>query len=334
MLKRLLAAAAIALAATPALADEVNVYTTRQPYLIQPIFDDFTKETGIKVNVLYAASGLIERLKAEGDRSPADLFLTADISNLQAAADAGLVQQHHSKTVDTVVPEALRDPKGEWFALTTRARVVFAAKGRVDPTQIKTYDDLADPKWKGRICIRPGVHSYNLGLFAAVIAHEGLDKAHAWVEGLKANLARTPQGNDTAEIKAVWAGECDIAIANTYYLGKILDDPDSRDWGEAVNVIFPKFEGGGTHVNISGAAITKSSPNPEATRKLIDFMLSEEAQKLYAQLNFEYPVREGVALSDVVASWGKLTPDNIPLTQIGELRSEALKLVDETGFDN
>jgi len=236
--------------------------------------------------------------------------------------------------VESVVPKPLRDPNGTWFALTTRARVVFASKARVAPSALTTYEDLADPKWKGRICIRPGVHSYNLGLFAAAISHLGPERARSWIQGLRANLARAPQGNDRAQIKAVWAGECDLAIANTYYLGKILEDPESRAWGEAVNVVFPIFAGGGTHVNISGAAITKSSPNPEATRKLIDFMLSDEAQALYAELNFEYPVRAGVPLSKVVKSWGTFQPDTIPLTEVGELRSAALRLVEETGFDN
>ncbi|MCH8166598.1 MAG: Fe(3+) ABC transporter substrate-binding protein [Proteobacteria bacterium] len=334
MYKPVVFAAGLALAATPALAGEVNVYTSRQPELIQPIFDAFTAETGIEVNVLYSGKGLIERMKAEGKRSPADLYITADIANVKAATDAGLTQPHGSAVVDEVVPAELRDAGGHWFALTTRVRVVYASKERVAPGAITTYEDLADPKWKGRICIRPGSHSYNLSLIAAMIAHKGPAQTREWVRGLKANLARTPQGNDRAQVKAVWAGECDIAIGNTYYLGKMLANPDQRAWAESVNVVFPVFEGGGAHVNISGAAVTRSSPNHDNAMKLVAFMLSAEAQSLYAELNYEYPVRAGVAVSDLVAGWGGFEPDTIALTEIAELRGEALKIVGETGFDN
>jgi iron(III) transport system substrate-binding protein len=334
MLKPLIIAASLALAGTPVLADEVNIYTSRQPELIQPIFDAFTAQSGIAVNVLYSGKGLLERLKAEGDRSPADLYITADIANVKAATDAGLTQPHGSAVVDAAVPAELRDTGGHWFALTTRARVVYASKERVAEGAVTTYEDLADPKWKGRICTRPGHHYYNLGLIAAMIAHHGPEQAREWVGGLKANLARTPQGNDRAQVKAVWAGECDIAIGNTYYMGKMLAKPEQRAWADSVNVIFPVFEGGGAHVNISGAAVTISSPNHDAAMKLVAFMLSEQAQELYAELNFEYPVRAGVAPSELVASWGDFQADTIPLTRIGELRGKALKIVEETGFDN
>lgn len=334
MRKSFLLAAGLLFTASQALAAEVNIYTSRQPELIQPIFDAFTAETGTKVNVLYAEKGLIERMKAEGARSPADLYITADIGNVKAATDAGLTQPHGSAEVDAVVPETLRDAGGHWFALTTRARVVYASKERVQPGEVTTWEGLTDPKWKGRICIRPGAHSYNLALIAAVIAHHGPEGARAWVEGIKANLARKPQGNDRAQAKAVWAGECDIAIANTYYMGAMLSEPEQRPWAESVNVVFPVFDGGGAHLNISGAAVTASSPNHEEAMKLVAFMLSEEAQGAYAEANFEYPVRAGVPLSEVVASWGNFEPDAIPLTQIGDLRGEALKIVEETGFDN
>ena len=324
----------LALAAAPALADEVNIYTSRQPELIQPIFDAFTAQSGITVNVLYSGKGLLERMKVEGKRSPADLYITADIANVKAATDVGLTQPHGSPVVDEVVPVELRDAGGHWFALTTRARVVYASKERVAEGAVTTYEDLADPKWKGRICTRPGSHYYNLALIAAIIAHHGPEQAREWVRGLKANLARTPQGNDRAQVKAVWAGECDLAIGNTYYMGKMLAKPDQREWAESVNVIFPVFEGGGAHINISGAAVTQSSPNHDAAMKLVAFMLSAEAQKLYADLNFEYPVREGVAASELVTGWGSFEADTIPLTRIAELRGEALKIVEETGFDN
>lgn len=334
MFRPILAAAAMTLAATPALADEVNVYTSRQPELIQPIFDAFTEATGTTVNVLFAEKGLIERMKAEADRSPADLYVTADISNLKAAADEGLTQPHASDVVDEVVPAELRDGDGRWFALTTRARVVYASKERVEEGAVTTYEGLADARWDDSICIRPGTHSYNLALVSAMIAHHGAEEAKAWLEGIKENLARKPQGNDRAQVKAVWAGECDLAIGNTYYMGKMLENPEQRPWAEAVNVVFPTFEGGGTHVNISGAALTKSAPNREAAIELVEFMLSEEAQRLYAELNYEYPVRAGVPLSDVVKAWGTFKPDTVSLAQIGDLRGEALKLVEEVGFDN
>ncbi len=340
MFRPLLAAIGIALATASALmagsamAAEVNVYTSRQRYLIQPIFDAFTAETGIRVNVLYAGKGIIERLKAEGDRSPADLYIVPDVANLVAAKRAGLTQPIDSKLVTEVVPPELRDADGHWFALTTRARVVFASKERVNPADITTYEALAEPKWKGRICIRPGVHPYNLALIAAMIAHHGRDHTRDWLARLKANLARKPQGNDRAQVKAVWAGECDLAIGNTYYMGKMLEKEDQRAWAEAVNVVFPVFKGGGTHINISGLALTHAAPHRADAVKLAEFMLTEKAQKLYAELNYEYPVRKGVPLSPVVASWGSFTPDTIPLARIGDLRGEALNLVDETGFDN
>ena len=328
------AAAALATAFTgAATADEVNVYTTRQPELIQPIFDRFTEETGIDVNVLYAAKGLIERMKAEGERSPADLYMTADISNVKAASDAGLTQEHNLAVVNEVVPEPLRDEDGHWFALTTRARVAYVSKERVAEGELKTFEDLADPKWKGRICARPGSHSYNIALISAAIAHHGEEAAKKWVAGLRDNLAVKPQGGDRAQIKSVWAGECDIAIGNTYYLGRMLEDPEQKEWAESVRVVFPVFEGGGAHVNISGAAITRSAPNREAAEKLVEFLLQPEAQKLYAELNHEYPVREGVEPSEVVKSWGSFQPDTIPLTKIGSLAGDALRIVEETEFD-
>ena len=327
-------AAILSLSATTLMAEEVNVYTSRQAELIEPVFEAFTEETGIEVNTLYAAKGLIERIKAEGKRSPADLYITADISNVKAATDAGLTQPHGSEAVETHVPAELRDSEGHWFALTTRARVAYAAKDRVEDGAVTTWEDMADAKWKNRICVRPGSHSYNLSLIAAMIAHHGEDATRDWLEGVKANLARKPQGNDRAQVKAVWAGECDLAIGNTYYMGKMLEDDEQREWAEAVNVVFPTFENGGAHMNISGAAIPQHAPNRDAAMKLIEFMLSPEAQKLYAEVNYEYPVRADVERSELVKSWGDFEADDTALDQIGELRSQALRLVEEVGFDN
>ncbi|HUF56573.1 MAG TPA: Fe(3+) ABC transporter substrate-binding protein [Thermohalobaculum sp.] len=333
MPRTLAAAAVLTLAAAPALADEVNVYTTRQPELIEPIFEAFTEKTGIEVNALFAEKGLIERMKAEGARSPADLYITADIANVKAATDAGLTQPHGSAAIEEHVPEALRGDDGHWFALTTRSRVAYASKDRVDPSEITTWEALADDEWNDRICVRPGSHSYNLSLIAAMIAHHGEDDTRQWLTDLKDNLARKPQGNDRAQIKAVWAGECDVAIANTYYYGKMLEDEDQREWADSVQIVFPTFEEGGAHMNISGAAIPQNAPNRDDALKLVEYMLSPEAQQMYAEANYEYPVRTDVERSDLVEGWGDFEADALPLSEIADKRDEALRLVEEVGFD-
>lgn len=277
-----LAATLITTTATTAIAQEVNVYSYRQPYLIKPLTDAFTEKTGIDVNVAFLDKGMVERLKAEGDRSPADVVLTVDISRLDAVVEAGLTQPVESEVVEQNVPAKYRDPEGRWIGLTTRARIVYASKDRVDPSEITTYEDLADPKWEGRLCTRSGTHAYNVALTSAVIEHHGEEGAKTWLQGIKNNLARKPQGNDRAQVKAIWAGECDIAIGNTYYMGKMLEDEEQREWAESVNVLFPHFENGGTHVNISGVAMTKAAPHPEDALKFIEFLTSPEAQEIYA----------------------------------------------------
>lgn len=312
---------------------EVNIYSYRQPELVRPLFERFTEETGIRVNVAFLKKGLLERLKAEGDRSPADLVLTTDIARLQALVDAGVTQPVKSGTLEEAVPANFRDPEGRWYGLTTRARVVYASKERVKAGEVTTYEDLASPRWKGRICTRSGTHPYNLALFAAMIAHHGPEYTENWLRGLKANLARKPQGNDRAQVKAIWAGECDIALGNTYYMGKMLADPKQRVWAEAIRIEFPVFEGGGTHVNLSGMAMTRAAPNRENALKLMEFLVSPEAQRIYAEINYEYPLRPDVPLSPVVAEWGSFTPDNIPLSEIARYRPLALKLVEKVDFD-
>ncbi len=319
--------------AAPAIGEEVNIYSYRQPELIAPLLEAFTEETGIRANVSFLKKGMLEKLKAEGARTPADVILTVDIARLDALVEAGVTQPVNSETITANIPEIYRDPDGEWFGLTTRARVVFASKERVKPGEITTYEDLASGKWKGRICIRSGLHPYNVALFAGHLHHHGSEGTKAWLEGLKANLARKPQGNDRAQVKAVWAGECDIAIGNTYYLGKMLENPEQKPWADAVNVVFPVFEGGGTHVNISGMAMTKGAPHPAAALKLMEFLASPKAQQIYAQANYEYPVAPGVEPSDLVKSWGSFTPDNAPLADLAKLRPQAVKLVEEVDFD-
>ena len=327
----LFATAAIAVA-VPALAQEVNVYSYRQPELIQPLMDKFTEATGIAVNVAFLKKGMIEKLDAEGDRTPADLIFTVDIARLNGVVEAGHTQSVTSDILTTNIPADLRDPAGEWFGLTTRARVLFASKDRAADAPA-TYGELADPKWKGRICTRSGTHAYTVALVSAAIHHMGEDGAKTWLEGVKANLARTPQGNDRAQVKAVWAGECDIALGNTYYMGKMVNNPDQVAWADSVNVVFPIFEGGGTHVNVSGMALTKYAPHKDDAIKLMEFLASPEAQTIYAEDNYEYPIAPGTSPSELVQSWGSFTADNVNLMDIAKLRGAALKMIEVVDFD-
>ncbi|MFO1175386.1 MAG: Fe(3+) ABC transporter substrate-binding protein [Paracoccaceae bacterium] len=328
-----LLALALATAAVPAVADEVNVYSHRQPELIQPLFDAFTKETGIAVNVAFVDKGMVERLQAEGTRSPADLVLTVDIARLQQIVDAGVTQPVDSAVLAAAIPAEFRDPGNQWFGLTSRARVVYASKERVKDGEVTTYEDLADPKWQGRICTRPGTHDYNLALLSAMIAHHDEAYARKWAEGLKANLVRKPEGNDKDQAKAIWAGECDVALGNTYYMGQMLRDPEQKVWADASRIVYPTFEGGGTHVNVSGMAMTKAAPDKAAALKLMEFLASDEAQRIYAETNDEFPVKPGVPRSELVKSWGDFTPDSVSLTDLARLRPTALKIMEEVNFD-
>jgi iron(III) transport system substrate-binding protein len=329
----LLATVPAVLLALPALADEVNVYSHRQPELIQPLFDAFTAETGIAVNVAFVDKGMVERLLAEGDRSPADLVLTVDIARLSQIVEADVVQPVASEVLTANIPAEFRDPGGLWFGLTARARVVYASNERVADGEVTTYEDLADTKWKGRLCTRPGTHDYNLALASAVIAHDGPEAAQAWAEGLKANLARKPEGGDRDQVKAIAAGVCDIALGNTYYLGQMLADPEQKEAAEAVRIVYPTFIDGGTHMNISGVAMTKAAPNREAALKLMEWLSSGAAQRIYAETNYEFPVNPAVPKSGLVASWGEFTPDTTPLSDLARLRPDALKLMETVNFD-
>jgi len=319
--------------ALPALAEEVNIYSHRQPDLIQPLLDAFTSETGIAVNVAFVDKGMVERLVAEGDRSPADLVLTVDIARLMQVVAADVTQPVQSEVLEANIPAEFRDPADHWFGLTTRARIVYASKDRVAPGEVTTYEDLADPKWRGRICTRSGTHDYNVALLAAVIAHDGAEAAKAWAEGLKANLARKPDGGDRDQAKAIWAGECDIALGNTYYMGQMLADPEQAAWANAVNVVFPTFAAGGTHMNVSGVAMTKAAPNKDAALRLMEWLSSDTAQAIYAETNYEFPVKPGVARSAVVQGWGDFTPDTLPLADVAAQRPAALQLMEEINFD-
>ncbi len=326
-----LASTALVLAA-PAFAD-VTIYTTRQPDLIQPVMDAFTADTGIAVDLQFVEDGLVERLKTEGARSPADLVMTVDIANLSRVVDAGVVQTVDSEVLTSAVPANLRGENNDWFALTERARIVYASKDRVAEGEVTSYEDLADPKWAGRICTRSGLHNYNLALLSAVIATHGEEAAKEWAAGVKANLARTPQGNDRAQVKAIWAGECDISLGNTYYMGKMLADEEQTEWANAVRIEFPEFEGGGTHINVSGIALTQSSSNPDEAIQLMEYLVSPAAQAIYAEENSEYPVLAEAEVSELVASWGSFTADDVSLTELASHRAAALRIMEEVNFD-
>jgi iron(III) transport system substrate-binding protein len=327
-------ALALTSTALPVLADEVNIYSHRQPELIQPLLDAFTAETGITTNVAFVDKGMVERLVAEGDRSPADLVLTVDVARLIEVVGAGVTQPVTSAVLDGNIPAEFRDPNNQWFGLTSRARIVYASKDRVKAGDVTSYEDLADPKWKGKICMRSGTHDYNVALTAAVLAHHDAAYTKTWLEGVKANLARKPNGGDRDQVKAIWAGECDIAIGNTYYMGEMLSDPEQSEWANAVTVTFPVFEGAGTHMNISGVAMTKSAPNHDAALKLMEWLSSDAAQKIYAETNYEFPVKPGVERSELVKSWGEFTPDSLTLAEVAAKRPDALKLIEEVDFDN
>ncbi|MCQ8889562.1 extracellular solute-binding protein [Pseudoalteromonas carrageenovora] len=319
---------------TPALAsDVVNIYSFRQPFLIQPILDDFTKQTGIKTNVVFAKKGLIERVKREGKHSKADLVLTSNFSALIQLEDLKLTQTIKSDRINTNVPAAFRDGDGQWVALTKRVRNVYSSKERLGALPELSYEDLADPKYQGQICTRSGKHPYNLGLVASMIAHHGEENTKLWLEGVKANLARKPQGNDRAQVKAVKEGLCNLALGNSYYLGKMLEDDVQKAWAESVSINFPNQTNRGSHINVSGAVITKYAKNPKNALKLIEYMTDNKSQNMYASVNMEYPVKLGVELSSLVASWGSFKEDSLPLDEISKYRPLALKLIDEVKFD-
>jgi len=318
---------------TAAAANEVNVYSYRKPALIQPLFDQFTEQSGIKVNVVSAAKGLVERLKREGALTPADLIFTVDIGRLSDSKDAGLTQAVDSTVLDSNIPTQYRDNDKHWFGLTTRARIIIVSKDRVAGGTVKDYEDLADPKLKGKVCTRSGKHVYMVGLIAAVMAHQGEDTTREWLEGVKANLARRPQGNDRAQAKAIAAGECDVAVINTYYLGKMANNPDQVAWYEAVKPIFPNQSGRGTHLNVAGMALTRYSRNKANAIKLMEFLSTDAAQQVYAEDNHEYPVKDGVPRSGTVSSWGAFKADTVNLSDVARFRAAASKLVDVVDYD-
>lgn len=327
--------AALMLLALPSFAadDVVNVYSYRQPFLIDPILADFTQKTGIKTKVVFAKKGLLERLKREGKFSPADVVLTSNFSLLLQLADEGLTQDLNSDVVAKNVPESFRDPAKQWVALTKRVRNIYSSKERLGDLSQISYEDLADSKYKGKICTRSGKHPYNLALVSSMIAHHGESKARQWLQGVKANLARKPQGNDRAQVKAIKEGLCDLSLGNSYYFGNMLQDEKQKAWADAVHINFPNQTNRGSHINVSGVVLTKHAPHKAQAVKLIEYLTSKDAQQLYASLNMEYPVKPGVQLSEMVASWGSFKEDGISIAELARFRKKALALLDETRFD-
>ncbi|MEM7214162.1 MAG: Fe(3+) ABC transporter substrate-binding protein [Pseudomonadota bacterium] len=336
LLGALLLSAAASTATTTLAADTVNIYSYRQPDLIAPLLEEFTKQTGIKTRVQFLKKGMVEKLKAEGVNSPADIIMTVDIGRLSAITNAGVTQPVNNETINGNIPANYRDPAGGWFGLTTRGRVVYADKAKVKQDTI-TYEELADPKWKGKICTRSGQHAYNIALIASMIAHHGEEFTETWLTGVKNNLARKPNGNDRAQAKGIFSGECQLGIGNTYYVGLMQNnekDPEQKIWAQSMKVLFPNSEDRGTHVNLSGMALAKHSPNRDVAIQLMEFLSSGVAQELYAEKVYEYPIKPGAKPSATVAGFGKIKPDTLSLDEIAKLRETASKLVDKVGYDD
>lgn len=337
--KRLLGAAlaALGVAGIPGegRAEQVNLYTTREPGLIRPLLESFTEQTGIKVNTVFVDKGLAERVAAEGQRSPADVLMTVDIGNLYDIVNKDLAKAAKSETLNRAIPAALRGQDGRWYTLSMRARVVYA-----DPKlklESITYEELADPKWRGKICIRSGQHPYNTALVAAFLTRHGEARTEEWLRGIKANLARKPGGGDREVARDIKAGLCSIGLGNSYYVGLMRSGrggPEQKSWGEAIDVVLPTFASGGTHVNVSAAAVAKNAPNEAAALKLLEFLVSDSAQATYGKGNFEYPVKSGAPVDPIIAALGSLEPDTLPLLEIARNRKQASLLIDRVGFDN
>ncbi|MGC6528084.1 MAG: Fe(3+) ABC transporter substrate-binding protein [Paracoccaceae bacterium] len=325
-----------ACAIAPAMSDTVIVYSHRQPYLIEPLLDAFTEKTGIKTKVLYSDKGLAQRLKSEGRNSPADLVLTVDIARLSTYDRMGLLAETSSDVLEANIPAHLRSDDNTWFGLSKRSRIIVTSKKRVPLGEIMRVEDLAKPEWNGRICTRPGSHVYNRALMASLIAHHGEDEAKRWATNLVNNLARKPQGNDRAQVKAIFEGVCDVAIINNYYYGKMKysDETAQHDWAKAINIVFPNQgeEDRGAHINLSGAGIAKYSKNKEAALRLLEFLSAPEAQSLYAEINFEYPVNPLGEVSDELKSWGAFKEDQLPIETIAKLSKPAQFIINETGW--
>lgn len=316
-------------------SDEVNVYSARKEALIKPLLDQFSEQSGLTVNLITGgADALIERMKAEGEHSPADVLVTVDAGRLYRAQQEGLLVPVSSDELAQQVPPALREPDGHWFGLSMRARVIVYAPDRVDPAELSTYEALADEKWAGRICIRSSDNIYNQSLVASLLAHHGEPAVREWAEGLVTNMARDPVGGDRDQIKAVAAGECDLAVVNSYYLAGMQagGDAEARDIAGRVAVFWPNQGNRGVHVNVSGAGVASHAPNPDNALALLEFLVSDDSQRWYAQANQEFPVRPGVPPSELLQSWGEFKQDDLNLLRLGELNADAVKVMDQVGW--
>jgi len=316
-------------------AEEVNLYSARKEALIKPLLDKFTEKTGIKVNLVTGkADALLKRLQSEGKSTPADVLLTTDAGRLYRAKQAGVLQPIKSEILHQIVPAQYRDAENYWYGLSLRARVIMYDKQKVKPKELSTYEAVSDEKWKKRLCIRSSSNIYNQSLVASMIEANGKEATETWAKALVNNFARKPAGGDRDQIKAVAAGQCNIAVANTYYLGVMLggDDAAQKAAAEKVAIFWPNQDGRGTHVNVSGAGITKASQHKEAAQKLIEFLVSDEAQTWYADKNYEYPVKTGIPSNAILQSWGEFKADTLHMDKLGENNSEAVKLMDRAGW--
>jgi iron(III) transport system substrate-binding protein len=324
------------LAACSAIAEEVNVYSSRHYSTDQALYEEFTEATGITINLIEAkGDALIERLQAEGENSPADIFITADGSRLARAVEAGLFQPIASDALNKAIPENLRDPDGRWYGLSTRVRGIIVAADRVDSALITTYEDLADPTWAGTVCIRSSSNVYNQSLVASIIAADGIEAAESWAEGIVANMARNPQGGDTDQIKAVASGECDIAIANHYYFARLIasEKPEDNEVVAGLDIIFPNQAGRGAHANVSGAGVAAHAPHKDAAVKFLEYLATPSAQAYFAEGNLEYPVVPGVKVGAVLESFGDYKTDAVNVASFGAHNAEALKAMDRAGWE-
>lgn len=312
-------------------AAEVNIYSARKEDLIKPLLQKFEEQTNIKVNLVTGkADALLERLISEGKNSPADLLITTDAGRLYRAQKAKMLQAVNSETLNNAIPEQYREPQGYWYGLSLRARPIVYAVDRVKPEQLSTYEALADENWKQKICIRSSENIYNQSLVASLIAHDGEENTLSWAQSFVSNFARPPQGGDRDQVKAVAAGQCDIAVVNNYYLGKMLTSKDETEKQAAMQVklFWPNQNDRGTHVNISGGAVTAASKNKDSAIKLLEFLASDDSQQWYAETNFEYPVKPGVQPSEILTSWGEFKADSLSLYQLGELNAQAVMIMD------
>jgi iron(III) transport system substrate-binding protein len=311
--------------------EEVNVYSYRQAFLVKPLFDQFTEQTGIKVNVVFAKKGMAERLAREGQYSPADVLLTTDISRLVELHSKNLLQVNNDPVLLKSVPSQFQSSDHTWYGLTSRVRNIYSSK-RLGPIDI-SYEDLADDKYKGRICSRSAKHVYNIALVSSMIAEHGEADTLAWLKKVKSNLARKPQGSDRGQVQAIHQNLCDISLGNNYYFGKMLSDEKQKVWAEGVNINFPNQKNRGAHINISGMAMAKYAPHAKNARALMAYLVSKPAQQLYAETNMEYPVRSDVLPSTLVSSWGNFKADDLSLETIAKNSSLALQLIDKAQFD-